>query len=261
VKRRHDPLSVLGSIGAVPPFQYITKSNDSSPLLSDDYMYSSADDLRRLSNSTVSSEGTISPKDSVLFSSETTDVISYYSHSTPALMQSPASYHDTPAPMSPISPPPKVRQFSRLHNVVKPEGETEALQSGPGRRRSTKITPASSAPAPRLSGVSNHNNSKPMTARDRKRRQMHNASAMRSRIRLNETLDKMWKTIPVSRRRKRLPQLGENGEGSNDPMEDMDEEEEERIGRADKVEVGIDYILYLEDRVRELEQRLNVHGN
>ena len=100
-----------------------------------------------------------------------------------------------------------------------------------------------------------------MTARDRKRRQMHNASAMRSRIRLNETLDKMWKTIPVSRRRKRLPQLGENGEGSNDPMEDMDEEEEERIGRADKVEVGIDYILYLEDRVRELEQRLNVHGN
>jgi len=39
-------------------------------------------------------------------------------------------------------------------------------------------------------------------------------------------------------------------------MDDVDEDDEERIGRADKVEVGIEYILYLEDRVRELEGRL-----
>ena len=96
-----------------------------------------------------------------------------------------------------------------------------------------------------------------MTARDRKRRQMHNASAMRSRIRLNETLDKMWKTIPVSRRRKQLNSLNSEGcEVSNDAMDDLDEDEEERIGRADKVEVGIDYIIYLEERVKELEQRV-----
>lgn len=80
---------------------------------------------------------------------------------------------------------------------------------------------------------------------------------MRSRIRLNETLDKMWKTIPVTRRRKRLNALNAEGcEASNDAMDDLDEDEEERIGRADKVEVGIDYIIYLEDRVKELEQRV-----
>jgi hypothetical protein len=40
-------------------------------------------------------------------------------------------------------------------------------------------------------------------------------------------------------------------------MEEFDEDEEERIGRADKVEVGIDYIIYLEDRVKELEERIS----
>ena len=97
-----------------------------------------------------------------------------------------------------------------------------------------------------------------MTARDRKRRQMHNASAMRSRIRLNETLDKMWKTIPLARRRRRLPSVGiDGGDMHTENTEELDEEDGERIGRADKVEVGIEYITYLEDRVRELEERLN----
>ena len=96
-----------------------------------------------------------------------------------------------------------------------------------------------------------------MTARDRKRRQMHNASAMRSRIRLNETLDKMWKTIPAARRRKRQLSINSDGaEPHHETMDDVDEDEEERIGRADKVEVGIEYILYLEERVRELEARI-----
>ena len=38
--------------------------------------------------------------------------------------------------------------------------------------------------------------------------------------------------------------------------DDLDEDEEERIARAEKVEVGIDYIIYLEERVKELEQRV-----
>lgn len=89
---------------------------------------------------------------------------------------------------------------------------------------------------------------------------MHNASAMRSRIRLNETLDKMWRTIPVSRRRKRLASVNtDGGLDANDAMDDLEEEDDERIGRADKVEVGIDYIIYLEERVRELEERVNGH--
>jgi hypothetical protein len=79
---------------------------------------------------------------------------------------------------------------------------------------------------------------------------MHNASAMRSRIRLNETLDKMWKTIPAARRRKRLAE----GLDGQDAMDEIDDEGEERIGRADKVEVAIEYILHLEQRVRELEE-------
>jgi hypothetical protein len=215
------------------------------------------DDLRRLSNSTVSSDGTISPKDSILFSSDLAENMGYYSQSTPMFIQSPSSY-ETPAPMSPVSPRPMLRPVPRIHAEAKPEKEPEAPQSGSTRRRSAKITPASTATS-KSAGVSNHNNSKPMTARDRKRRQMHNASAMRSRIRLNETLDKMWKTIPISRRRKRLPHLAENGD--NNTVEDMDEDEEERIGRADKVEVGIDYILYLEDRVKELETRVNGRGH
>jgi hypothetical protein len=42
-------------------------------------------------------------------------------------------------------------------------------------------------------------------------------------------------------------------------MDDFDDDEEERIGRADKVEVGIDYIIHLEGRVKELEECLG-HG-
>ena len=84
---------------------------------------------------------------------------------------------------------------------------------------------------------------------------------MRSRIRLNETLDKMWKTIPLSRRRKRLSSISpESCDSNNDAIDDFDEEEEERTGRADKVEVGINYIIYLEERVKELEDRVS-HGH
>ena len=160
--------------------------------------------------------------------------------------------------MSPISPRAAIRPAHRLQSDVKPHKDGDATQAAPTRRRAPTKTIASSNNATKSSGVSNHNNSKPMTARDRKRRQMHNASAMRSRIRLNETLDKMWKTIPLARRRKHLPSISpDSRDGHNDAMEDFDEDEEERIGRADKVEVGIDYIIYLEERVKELENRVN----
>ena len=44
---------------------------------------------------------------------------------------------------------------------------------------------------------------------------------------------------------------------NGDRKEDLDEDEGERIGRADKGEVGIEYIMYLEDRVKALEEQLN----
>lgn len=75
---------------------------------------------------------------------------------------------------------------------------------------------------------------------------------MRSRIRLNETLDKMWNTIPAERRRKRLVEALDG----QDPMHDIVDEEEERIGRADKVEFGIEYIEFLMQQVKQLEERL-----
>ena len=222
-------------------------------------MYS-PDELRRLSNSTISSASTISPKDSVLITADLPETIEYFSEPTPGFHNPPVSYHETSAPLSPISPRPAVRPVPRLSVDIKPNKDGEGAQTAqatPTRRRSSNKTPASSNSVTKSSGVSNHNNSKPMTARDRKRRQMHNASAMRSRIRLNETLDKMWKTIPFSRRRKRLSSLSSDGcENNNDAMEELDEDEEERIGRADKVELGIDYIIYLEERVRELEDRM-----
>jgi hypothetical protein len=160
--------------------------------------------------------------------------------------------------MSPVSPRPSICPVPSFQADIKPEKDASTPQIAPARRRASTKTTASSNGATKSSGVSNHNNSKPMTARDRKRRQMHNASAMRSRIRLNETLDKMWRTIPVSRRRKRLSSVkSESCDDTYDAMEDFDEDEEERIGRADKVEVGIDYIIYLEERVKELENRVN----
>jgi hypothetical protein len=217
-------------------------------------MYS-PDELRRPSHSTLSSEGTISPKDSVIYSADLPESIEYFSQISPTFSHSPPSYQDTPGPISPISPRPQVRPVPRLFDA-KPPRDGDVPPAGPTRRRSAKITPVSSHNATKSAPLSNNNNSKPMTARDRKRRQMHNASAMRSRIRLNETLDKMWKTIPASRRRKRLGSPNaDSGELSNDAMDDLDEDEEERIGRADKVEVGIDYIIYLEERVKELEER------
>ena len=48
----------------------------------------------------------------------------------------------------------------------------------------------------------------------------------------------------------------DGGDLHSEQLDDLDEDEEERIGRADKVEVGIEYIIHLEDRVKELEARL-----
>ena len=213
--------------------------------------------LRRLSRSTVSSEHTISPKDSILFSADVPETVGSFSQLTRGFHNSPVSNHETPGPMSPISPRPATRPISLLQVDVKHHKDGGTTQAAPARRRASTKTTAPSNGAAKSPGVSNHNNSKPMTARDRKRRQMHNASAMRSRIRLNETLDKMWKTIPLSRRRKRLCSISPvPRDGHDDAIDESDDEEEERIGRADKVEIGINYIIYLEERVNELERRV-----
>lgn len=162
------------------------------------------------------------------------------------------SYLEIASPLGPTSPPSYTRGTATSVKAT-PKSET----SGDTRRRSLKIIPLSANTSVKKSpGVSNNNNSKPMTARDRKRRQMHNASAMRSRIRLNETLDKMWKTIPAARRKKGLS-LSLHCTAENDvhmdELEEEDDDDEERIGRADKVEVAIDYIMFLEERIHLLE--------
>jgi hypothetical protein len=190
----------------------------------------------------------------MFFSPDIQETMGYFSLSTSAFEHDPAVYQATPAPEKLIVPRLSLRPSVRTQES-KPEKEPEPAPAAPSRRRPAKSTASSSSSTTtKASGLSNNNNSKPMTARDRKRRQMHNASAMRSRIRLNECLDKMWKTIPPTRRR-RLS-VSADGTDGNEQMEDYDDDEEERIGRADKVEVGIDYIIHLEERVRELEERL-----
>ena len=221
-------------------------------MLSDDYIYQ-PDKMKKASISTLSSEGTISPKDSVFFSPDLSETIGYHSSSSAPYQSNRGSRNPT-LPVAVASP----ADSSQLN--VKHHRDADVPPAAHSRRRSTKLTHASASPGGNksVSAGSNNNNSKPMTARDRKRRQMHNASAMRSRIRLNETLDKMWKTIPLSRRRRRLSSVGvDGGEMITEHVEELDEDDEERIGRADKVEVGIEYIAYLEDRVKELEVRLN----
>jgi len=243
------------SIGSPNNFQLHSpnSANSSSPAISD-YLMFAPDDLRRFSHSTVSSEGTISPKDSILSSPMLPEIIGYFAK--PAAYTSASSRREdaTSLPLIPISPQ---LVMPSIAPAASPKLGKEPVEAAPApgaarRRASTKPT-AVSKESTKAGTTSNHNNSKPMTARDRKRRQMHNASAMRSRIRLNETLDKMWKTIPAARRRKRL---GEDTD-EQEVMEDTDDEDDERIGRADKVEIGIAYIHYLEQRVQELEERIN----
>lgn len=160
-----------------------------------------------------------------------------------------------PAPLSPISPK-LVTVTQAIAPAASPKDIKPVVPAVPPpattRRRGTSKATATSKELGKPATTSNQSNAKHMTARDRKRRQMHNASAMRSRIRLNETLDKMWKTIPAARRRKHLME-DFNGQ---DTMEDIDEDDEERVGRADKVEVGIEYIIYLEKRVKDLEEKV-----
>jgi hypothetical protein len=172
----------------------------------------------------------------------------------PAVIASPACPDPpAPAPLSPLSPKLVTQAIAPAATPkdIKPVVSAVPPPAPTRRRGPSKVTTVSKEPAKPVT-TSNQSNAKHMTARDRKRRQMHNASAMRSRIRLNETLDKMWKTIPAARRRKHLME-DFNGQ---DTMEDIDDDDEERVGRADKVEVGIDYILYLEKRVKELEDKV-----
>jgi hypothetical protein len=70
------------------------------------------------------------------------------------------------------------------------------------------------------------------------RRQMHNDSAMRSRARLNNTLEKLWNIIP---KHERVVQPG---------MGDGDLDDGREVCRAVKVEVAIAYLIKLQTIVR-----------
>ena len=85
---------------------------------------------------------------------------------------------------------------------------------GPGRP--SKVNPASSLPPKRPTG---HNAVK-------LRRQMHNDSAMRSRARLNQALEDLWKLVPEEERVSQ-PEIGED---------------QREVCRAVKVEVAISYL-------------------
>jgi hypothetical protein len=73
------------------------------------------------------------------------------------------------------------------------------------------------------------------------RRQIHNDSAMRSRARFNEALEKLWETIPDDEIFQRLGNVA--GEHQN-------------VYRADQVEVAMQYIMKLKEMVARLDGAL-----
>jgi hypothetical protein len=168
----------------------------------------SLNSLPQVTNSAVS---TIAPKESYM-----EDVLRSTSpFHTPTTMKA------TPDPITPFSSYMSLRSVTRADKKVEPENQEEPTKATPTSRRSAKLSSATSSSSLYPNSPLSNNN---------KRRQTHNASAMRSRVRLNETIDKMWETIP----------------GAHD--------REKKIGRAEKVAVAIDYIKYLGDKVKELEE-------
>ena len=67
----------------------------------------------------------------------------------------------------------------------------------------------------------------------------------------------MWDMIPVAHRRRSSD--SEPGFGHSNGLEvyyqDERTDQNERIGRADKVEIAMDYILYLEERLKSMESQ------
>jgi hypothetical protein len=74
---------------------------------------------------------------------------------------------------------------------------------------------------------------------------MHNDSAMRSRARLNNTLEELWNIIPKHER------VIEDGVG------DADFDDNREVCRAVKVEVAIAYVRKLQKRLAGRESRIS----
>jgi len=77
------------------------------------------------------------------------------------------------------------------------------------------------------------------------RRQMHNDSAMRSRARLNNTLEELWNIIPKHERI------------LDDSIAESDFDDNREVCRAVKVEVAIAYLKKLQTRLAGLESRIS----
>jgi hypothetical protein len=146
-----------------------------------------------------------------IYSLETTAAIPMNSYANPFqdvggatepenLVPSPVKLHteQSPPPGEQLTPPPSPPHRRR----------------GPGRP--SKINPATQLPPKRPTG---HNAVK-------LRRQMHNDSAMRSRARLNQALEDLWKLVPEEERVSQ-PEIGED---------------QREVCRAVKVEVAISYL-------------------
>jgi hypothetical protein len=212
----------------------LSESSQSSPPLTDDGCWSGTD-MQRMP-SIRSPDATMSPDAPDIVFRRITD-----------------QYEPTPLPTNTTPIAPAHATYYAISRLAKDSQKPE--KNGEIGRQSQKIVPAAETSYPYASA----NKSRPITARDRKRRQSHNASAMRSRLRLNVTLEKLWKIIPPTRRQNRASPSSPTPEGKMDQyikQSEKDDEEEDKLGRADKVEIAIDYIIHLEDRVRELEQSL-----
>ncbi len=79
------------------------------------------------------------------------------------------------------------------------------------------------------------------------RRQMHNDSAMRSRARLNNTLEELWNIVPKHER------VLEGGLG------DADLDDNREVCRAVKVEVAIAYLKKLQKRLEASDVRTSLY--
>jgi len=142
---------------------------------------------------------------------------SSYSESPKVKFESPKTF---PSPISP--------KASSKPIALSPPRSPPLRRRGPGRP-SKSHNPAPSTQQKRPTGHS----------AVKLRRQMHNDSAMRSRARLNQTLDELWKCIP---KQEKALQHG-TGDGESDDGRE--------VCRAIKVEVAISYLKKLQALVTE----------
>jgi len=176
-------------------------------------------------SSSISSIGNESPfSDDTVRTRELSNTHPQFIYSLEATVAIPNSYaanplQDVGGPMEPenlVPSPIKVHteQSPLPGEQLTPPPSPPHRRRGPGRP--SKVNPATSLPPKRPTG---HNAVK-------LRRQMHNDSAMRSRARLNQALEDLWKLVPEEERVSQ-PEIGED---------------QREVCRAVKVEVAISYL-------------------